>query len=234
MDPVAAALEVLRRARRRAADDTALTPDPDGDDARVPPFPADVGVFICLAMARSCSAHPTRALSFAGSAWLCAVQLPPDHTLHVDVHCALAAGAYHLGRHALAASLFARALEALANRGVCEPMEVGECYNNLACCAASVGSAAGEALLRKCHAMLVRELRPSHPALNTVMRNLGRQISMPVRLPAPDPYRAAYMAGARPPIAAPHFFIPAPKAAAKKGAKKGGAKKGGKKGKKKK
>lgn len=75
-------------------------------------------------------------------------------------------------------------------------LHVAEAMNNLAACAAGMGDApAAVRLYRRCHALLVSELKPSHPAMMIVLHNLSRQLRMPgvpltlygtMKLPPPE------------------------------------------------
>ena len=210
----AGSLEALRRARRALAD----WASPPGSDE---PFPTDAAIFLPLAMARACAEDtPRQALSMAATAWLTAVRAAPDDPRHVDVCNALATMAFTLRRYEVGAALFARALAALAARPHCDALDAAAAYNNLACCAAALGDlAAAETLYRKCHALLITDLKPSHPATATVLRNLSRHLALPgTRTPE---------TGERQPMPPARFFTPGPKLPKEKKGKKGGGKKDG-------
>ena len=212
------------------------------------PYPPAMSVFLALAMARAMlqMREPRKALVHAGTAWFCAIYAPPDDPCHLEVTCALGSITYELGRYDVAAALYARALEARAAMSdeegpglvMIQALDIGECFNNLGACAAAVDDPCAEKLYRHAHALLVAELKPSHPALLTVLHNLSRTLSLPVPGGIANPLGWASQLQIRQP---PTFFQPMSAAAkkalkaAKGGGKKGGGKKGGgKSGKKKK
>ena len=148
------------------------------------------------------------AMQHAGSALLAAITVDPSDTAsHAAVACGLGAVVFDLHRYDIAAALFARALEAYAAMGYSDrssgagtgagavglwgggqaadldpevALHVAESMNNLAVCAAAMGDApAAVRLYRRCHTLMVGELKPSHPAMAILLHNLHRQLRTP-------------------------------------------------------
>ena len=118
-----------------------------------------------------------RVLEHRLAAWTVALQLDPANesdTTHEEIAAQLGAACYRCGQPDLAASLFARLLEASIARGR-PPLRIALALNNLAAAAEGLGRyEAALRMYRRCHEIMRAEVDPSHPRLAVLLHNLSR------------------------------------------------------------